>query len=310
MKKADPLEKKKRYESKLSGVFPSITTPFLNDEVCLSHLKRNIQRYNDLPLGGYMILGGNGEYLGLTEKETLRIVETILSNTKGDRTIVAGVGRESAAATIAFIKRLNRWDIDIVSVITPFYFAKYMDERCLTAYFLRIADESPIPVLLYNSPDYAAGVEITPGMVSVLSRHENIVGMKNSSKREISAFVQAVDEGETFFFHTGKATHAYQDLNSGAVGATLSMAIYWPEACAALYESIRRGKPEEAAAWDQRIQRLSKAGISAYGVPGVKYAMELRGYFGGEPRLPLLPLSGGQKDEIKRILQMELSNEL
>ena len=205
MAEADSLEKKKRYESKLSGIFPSITTPFLRGEVCRQHLKRNIIRYNELPLGGYMILGGNGEYLGLTEKETFQIVETITSNTKAGRTIVAGAGRESAEATVSFIKRLARWDIDIASVITPFYYAKYMSEANLTEYFLKIADESPIPVLLYNSPDYAAGVEITPEMVSVLSRHENIVGMKNSSKRDLSEFIQAVDCGETFFFPHGES---------------------------------------------------------------------------------------------------------
>ena len=305
MAEADSLEKKKRYESKLSGIFPSITTPFLRGEVCRQHLKRNIIRYNELPLGGYMILGGNGEYLGLTEKETFQIVETITSNTKAGRTIVAGAGRESAEATVSFIKRLARWDIDIASVITPFYYAKYMSEANLTEYFLKIADESPIPVLLYNSPDYAAGVEITPEMVSVLSRHENIVGMKNSSKRDLSEFIQAVDCGETFFFHTGKAARACQDLLSGAVGATLSMAIFWPEGCAALYESLRRGDLDAAGVCNQDIQRLSKAGLSSYGVPGVKYAMDLRGYEGGESRLPLLPLTAGQKADITKILQTE-----
>jgi 4-hydroxy-2-oxoglutarate aldolase len=305
MSTADPLEKKKRYEVKLSGIFPSITTPFLGDKVNLHQLEQNIRKYNELPLGGYMILGGNGEYLGLTEKETVQIVETILSNAKTGRTIVAGAGRESAEATISFIKRLAEWNIDFVSVITPFYYAKYMTEASLTAYFLKIADESPIPVLLYNSPDYAAGVEITPEMVSVLSRHENIVGMKNSSKRDISEFIRAVKAGETFYFHTGKAARACRDLLSGAVGATLSMAIFWPEACAELYRNLRQGRLNEATEWNQRIQRLSKAGLSSYGVPGVKYTMDLRGYFGGEARLPLLPLTGEEKADIKRILQTE-----
>ena len=308
MSMADPLENKLRYRSLLCGIFPSITTPFLHGEVNLKHLRSNIQRYNKLPLGGYMILGGNGEYLGLTEKETLQVVETILDSAKSDRTIVAGAGRESAEATISFIKTLAQWDIDIVSIITPFYFAKSMSEAGLTAYFTKIADESPIPVLLYNSPDYAAGLEITPQMVSVLSRHPNIVGMKNSSKRHISEFIQAVDEGETFFFHTGKAKQAYQDLQSGAIGATLSMAIYCPERCIALYEQFRQGRCEEAATNDLAIQRIYRAGLSSYGVAGVKYLMDLRGYYGGNPRLPLLPLTSGQKAIIKTIFQTELGN--
>ena len=304
----DPLENKNRFRSLLSGIFPSITTPFLHGEVNLNHLRSNIQQYNRLPLGGYMILGGNGEYLGLTEKETLQVVETILDSAKQGRTIVAGAGRESAEATVSFIKTLAQWNIDIVSIITPFYFAKSMNEACLTAYFTKIADESPIPVLLYNSPDYAAGLEITPRMVSVLSRHENIVGMKNSSQRHISEFIQAVGDEDTFFFHTGKAKQAYQDLLSGAIGATLSMAIYWPEGCIELFERFRQGRFDEAAASDQAIQRISRAGLSSYGVPGVKYLMDLRGYYGGDPRLPLLPLTNEQKARIESIFQTELGN--
>lgn len=304
----DPQEKKKRYGSKLSGIFPSITTPFLKGEVHLNHLKSNIETYNELSLGGYMILGGNGEYLGLTEQETLQVVETITTSAKKGRTIVAGAGRESAEATISFIKILARWNIDMVSIITPFYFAKSMNEDCLIAYFTKIADESPIPVLLYNSPEYAAGLEISPRMVSILSAHENIVGMKNSSHTQISEFMQAIDDPETFFLHTGKAAHAYRDLSSGAIGATLSMAIYWPELCIELFERVQQNRNEEAALSDQKIQRICQAGISSYGVPGVKFLMDLRGYYGGESRLPLMPLTTKQKTEIENIFNAEFKS--
>jgi len=304
----DPPGKKQRFRAKLSGIFPSITTPFIQGEVRLEHLESNIKKYNQLPLGGYMILGGNGEYLGLTEKETLQVVETIMESAKPGRTIVAGAGRESAEATISFIKSLSGWNIDIASIITPFYFAKSMNEASLTAYFTKIADESPIPILLYNSPDYAAGLEITPHMISVLSRHENIVGMKNSSQRNISEFIEALDDGVDFLFHTGKAKWAYQDLLSGAIGATLSMAIYWPEGCIELFERFRQGRLDDAAKSEQAIQRISHAGLSSYGVPGVKYLLDLRGYYGGDPRLPLLPLTQEQKTNIQSIYKTELMN--
>ena len=290
------------YLEMLSGIFPSITTPFVNGEVELAKLAFNIQRYNQLDLGGYMILGGNGENLGLTEKETFGIVETILKNAKANRTIIAGAGKESAKATVDYIKALAQYDIDIASVITPFYFAKHMGDKNLIAYFQRVADESPIPILIYNSPDYAAGVDISPQAISVLSRHENIVGMKNSSGRELSIYKAEVDAHDTFYFHSGKVSNCYRDFEQGAVGATLSMAIYWPEVCIHLYNLYKQGRGEQARRLNDQLSHINKAGVSKYGVSGVKCAMDMMGYFGGEPRLPLLSLTTEQKEEIKRII--------
>lgn len=294
-------ENKKDYQQKLSGIFPSITTPYINDNVNCSALTSNINKYNELDLGGYMILGGNGENLGLTDKEAHQIVETIMEAKKAERTIVAGVGRESAKATVDFIKSIAGYGVDIASVITPFYFGKHMHDENLIRYYEQVADGSPIPVLIYNSPDYAAGVEISPEAISVLSRHENIVGMKNSSKREISKYTSKISEDTEFYFHAGRMATCLRDFHQGAVGATLSVAIYWPEKCINLYKLYIEGKYEEADALSEELSITSA--VSKYGVAGVKYAMTLTGFVGGEPRLPLLPLTTEQKQEVNRILQ-------
>ncbi len=291
----------KDYKQKLSGIFPSITTPYINDNVNCSALASNIKKYNELDLGGYMILGGNGENLGLTDQEAHRIVETIMEARKAERTIVAGVGRESAKATVDFIKSIAGYGIDIASVITPFYFGKHMHDQNLIRYYEEVADASPIPVLIYNSPDYAAGVEISPEAISVLSRHENIVGMKNSSKREISKYTSRISDDTEFYFHAGRMATCLRDFQQGAVGATLSVAIYWPEKCIKLYKLYTEGKHEEADSLSEEMRMTST--VSQYGVAGVKYAMGLTGFIGGEPRLPLLPLTTEQKEEINKILQ-------
>jgi 4-hydroxy-2-oxoglutarate aldolase len=298
------MRMKRDYKSILSGIFPSITTPFIKGEVSISCLASNIEKYNEFDLGGYMVLGGNGEYLGLTEKETYRVVETIIENKKADRPIVAGVGRESAEATVRFIKSLVKYGIDIASVITPYYFAKHMKDENLIAYYLKVADESPIPILIYNSPEYAAGVEVSPYVISVLSRHENIVGMKNSSGRELSVYT-AASQGQEFYYHAGKSQTCYRDLAQGAVGATLSMAIYWPQICIQLYRLYIKGRTSEAEQLSESIKMINRLGVSKYGVPGVKYAMDLAGFFGGEPRLPLLPLTDAQKQEIRKAYEIE-----
>lgn len=287
------------YRELLSGIFPSITTPFVNGKIDYGLLRANVEKYNEYELGGYMILGGNGEYLGLTPDETIRSADTIIKSKKSERPIVAGVGRESAEATIEFIKSIADLGVDIASIITPFYYAKYMTDDMLVAYCSKIADESPIPVLIYNSPSYAAGVEISPKAVARLSSHQNIAGMKNSSGRQISDYVAAVGANDRFCFHSGKVAVLCRDIKQGAVGATLSAANYWPQSCIKVYELLKQGRYSEAEELCTRLDTAARGGASAFGVPGVKYAMDIAGFYGGEPRLPLLPLNEKQKEQVR-----------
>ena len=283
----------------LSGIFASITTPFVDGGIDYGLLRSNIERYNEFDLGGYMILGGNGEYLGLTPDETRKVAKTIISAKKTGRPVVAGAGRESAEATIEFIKEIADIGADIASVITPFYYAKHMTDEKLVAYYNKIADESPIPVLIYNSPLYAAGVEISPLAVSKLSGHENIAGLKNSSGREISDYAAVTGGNENFCFHTGRVSDLCRDYKQAAVGATLSAADYWPQACIEVYRLLEQGMDGEAERLCLRIGKAAGEGASAYGVAGVKYAMDVAGFYGGEPRLPLLPLNEKQKERVR-----------
>lgn len=287
------------YRELLSGIFPSITTPFVNGKIDYGLLRANVEKYNEYELGGYMILGGNGEYLGLTPDEMIKSAETIVKAKKPGRSIVAGVGRESAEATIEFIKSIADLGVDIASIITPFYYAKYMTDDMLVAYYSKIADESPIPVLIYNSPAYAAGVEISPKAVARLSKHQNIVGMKNSSGRQISDYVDAVGANDRFCFHSGKVGVLCRDIRQGAVGATLSAANYWPQNCTKVYNLLKQGRDSEAEELCMQLDTAARQGASAFGVPGVKYAMDIAGFYGGEPRLPLLPLNEKQKERVR-----------
>ncbi len=288
----------------LAGVFPSITTPFVNDKISIKHLKENIERYNRIELGGYMILGGNGEYLGLTEKETMTVVKTIMRCRKPGRTVVAGAGRESATATLAVIRAVAKYGVDVASIITPFYYAKRMTDTNLAEYFEHIADKSPIPIIIYNSPVFAAGLELSETVIKRLSGHENIIGMKNSSLKPMEAYIKEVDENCDFCFHSGKASNFLHDLQQGAVGATLSMAIYAPQLCADLYQSFTAGDMEAAQALNKRVLELNQKGPSQYGVPGVKAALDIIGYFGGDVRLPLKNITGQEKQDLTHIFKI------
>jgi len=291
---------------KLSGVFPPCMTIFDEDEeVDYDGITRNIERYNRTKLKGYMPLGSNGEFRSLTDEESVKIIDVYRRTMDTDKTLIAGVGRESAKITIEFIKRIADKGVDFATILPPFYFVGFMTDEALIRYYTKIADESPVPVMMYNAPKFAAGLTFSASLVSVLAAHPNIAGMKDTSKEEISLYINAVPKGADFCVMAGSIEKFYSGLLQGAVGGVLSIANYLPDLCCRLQELWEEGKAEEARELDVYARGLSKNAAGNYGVAGVKAAMGLLGYHGGNPRNPLLPLGEDAKAELKAILQKE-----
>lgn len=292
-------------KEKLSGVYPPIMTPFEDQKVAYDKLADNIQKYNETDLRGYMPIGSNGEFRSLTDEESLKVVETVCKNKAGDKMLMACTQRESAYATIEFTKKAADKGIEFASVLTPHYYAKKMCDEALIKYFVQIADNSPVPVLLYNSPGYAGGVAVSVEAVGVLSAHPNIVGMKDGTKERMSAYIDAVPKGAEFYILAGSITKFYTGLLDGGVGGVLSMANYLPNLCNELYQLYLDGKPEQGMRMHDRLCALNKKLGGKYGVAGVKGAMDILGYYGGDPRLPLLPLTDAQRDELTTNMKQE-----
>ena len=292
------------YIDKLLGVFIPIATPFINEQVEWDMLCKNVCKYNDTQLKGFMILGGNGEYLGLSEEESLRVIDTVIEYKSPEKTAIVGVGRESAYNTLEFIKKAAHRGAEFASIITPFYYAKFMTENTLTQYYIRIAEESPVPIIVYNSPEYAAGVSLSIHTVSILSRHPNIIAMKNSSNEPIDKYLQQVRKEDEFYIQAGRVSHFIKGLYDGAIGATLSMANFLPGQCCEIYELFVKGEKEKANTLCESLIRINRV-VSKSSVPGVKAAMNLLGYDGGEVRLPLITLDQEKQSEIKEVLYEE-----
>lgn len=292
------------YKKRLSGIFVPLTTPFYNEKIHLAQLEENILRYNETALAGYMILGGNGEYLGLTEEESLQVLHTIIKNKAKDITAVAGTGRESAYATIEFIKKAADKGAEFASIITPFYYVKVMSDEALIRYYETIADQSPLPLVVYNSPEYAAGVKVSQDCIRRLSMHENIVLMKNSSIDSMLSYTSAIPKESNFYFHVGRVVKLFEGLSEGAIGATLAISNYLPALCCEAYHAFVSGQKEKSRQLCERLGKINKA-VSPNGVAGVKYAMSLLGIPSGETRIPLLPVKEEKKGLIRASLQEE-----
>jgi 4-hydroxy-2-oxoglutarate aldolase len=286
----------------LSGIFPALTTPFGSDgSVSLAGLKHNIQQYNQTGVAGYVAIGSTGESVLLTSAEVEGVLVTVKESAAKGKTLIAGTGAESTAETIARTKRAAAIGYDVALVKTPYYYKPSYKPDVLIAHYRRVADESPIPVMLYSVPQFT-GVALEPPEIAALAQHPNIIGIKDSSGNVQRVAETIATVPAAFQVLVGSASTVYPCLAIGARGAILALACALPEKCVALYELFRQGNHEKARQLQVVLLSASKLIVSECGIAGVKFAMDQRGYHGGVPRLPLLPLHDEQKKRLSEFL--------
>ncbi|MBN1479250.1 dihydrodipicolinate synthase family protein [candidate division KSB1 bacterium] len=286
------------HKTNLAGVFAPVNTPFLKDELRLDHLRENLEFYAQSKLKGLLALGSNGEFRSLTDREQWQVLE-IFAEFKGDKIILVGTACESTCETIEKSKRVADMGFEYVSVLTPGYFAKFMTGDVLRAHFEKIADASPIPMLIYNAPQFTGGVVIPPTTLAMLAKHPNIVGIKDSSSEGPGKYLNVMDIQEDFHILSGSSSSFYPSLFIGACGGIISLANVFPDSVVDLYEAWCDKDYARGQYLHLRLGRLTAAVSGSYGVAGVKAAMNIVGLKGDEPRSPMLPAPKSEVDKIR-----------
>jgi len=291
---------------KLSGVLPPIATPFQDGKLALGKLKENFQKWNKTGLSGYLVLGSNGEAVYLSEKEKIKVIEVSRESIPKSKIMMVGTGMESTRETIQFTNQAAKMGADCALVVTPCYFKGSMKPQILYDHFISVAESSQIGILLYNVPQFT-GINMEPELVAKLSGHPNIIGVKDSSGNigQLSEIVHLSQKGFAVF--VGSAPVFYPALCVGAVGGVLAVANVAPQECFQIQNLFNKGKFDEARALQGRLTPLAKAVTTKYGIGGLKVAMDLAGYFGGNPRLPLKKPGKEVEEELKK-LTLRLKN--
>jgi 4-hydroxy-2-oxoglutarate aldolase len=285
----------------LGGVYPALTTPFAVDgEVSLADVKYNIERYNSTGVAGFVVLGSTGESVLLSRNEMDGVLTTVRDAAGQGKRLIAGTGAESTQDTIERTKRAAELGYHFALVKTPHYYKPAYKPEVLIAHYRRVADASPIPVLLYSVPIFT-GVTLEAPEVGALAEHPNIVGIKESSGHvmRVAEIVSACPAD--FQILTGSAGTVLAALTVGAKGAILALGSALPEMCVALFELYRNGEIDKARVLQNTLLKASKVIQSEHAIAGIKFAMDQRGYHGGVPRSPLVPLPDAHK---QRVLDM------
>ncbi len=288
----------------LDGVFLPVTTPFDPDtgDPDLGAFGSNIESWCEHPIAGLVVGGSTGEQPLLDDEELVALVSRAARCRRDGMAVIAGTGAESTRTTVRLCDLAAREGADAVLVKPPAYYRGRMSPEAIRTFFLAVADASPIPVVLYHVPKFVP-VDVVPELAGELVRHENIVGIKDSSgdMHNLGAVCEAVDDRGTVV--VGAGTLLYPGLEIGARGGIIAVGLLATGAACELVRAFTAGRSAEAGRLQERIGPLHKKVVAGIGVAGVKHALDLLGLAGGPPRPPLLPANDREREDVARALE-------
>lgn len=290
----------------LKGILLPTTTPFDADgKIDASAISSNIKAWSARGVIGFVALGSTGERVHLDEREYLETIETSRAAVSSDAAFIVGAGQQSTVGTIKEIKHAARAGADAVLVITPYFYRSAITQDTLISFYTAVADESPVPVLLYSMPPLT-GIKIEPETVARLSEHANIIGVKDSSN-DVAGFTKTVNLcSPDFAVMTGNGTVLLDALRAGATGAILAVGCVVPEVCVEIYNALKSANEDHASALQSNLTPLAAAVTTRFGIGGLKSALDFAGYRGGSVRAPLRSPDDAARQEILSALRVGL----
>lgn len=284
----------------ISGIIAPITTPFSDDEVNLEFLKENINKYSQTNLSGYLVLGSNGENSSLSDVERHQIIKAVVNAKSSSQKAIVGISSDSTRVSVERTHQAADLGADYVSLLTPYYFKSRLSNDALIKYFVDVAEKSTLPVFIYNAPKFT-GITLSTKVVEEISMHPNIIGMKDASPGNYMQYLEVSKPDFNIF--AGSLDTLFPALLLGAVGGVVSLANAFPSQCCKIYYLVLQGDITEAKKLYFKLLRLNRSVSGSFSVAGVKYAMDLAGYHGGPPRLPLLHLTQDEKASIEKAIK-------
>ncbi|RDV00259.1 4-hydroxy-tetrahydrodipicolinate synthase [Trinickia dinghuensis] len=288
----------------LRGILPAIPTPVNSDDSINVEAARALTRYVlERGVDGIVPLGGTGEYGALSRAERVRMAEATAREAQGRIPVIAGVldpgyhdamqaGRDFAAA-----------GVDGLLVLTPYY--TNPTQGGIRDYYMRYADESPVPILIYEIP-YRTRIAIAPEVLHELSRHERIVGMKacNTDMWHFLRTVAGVDE--SFAVLSGEDSLFPLHVAAGARGGIVVTATLLPTAWKTIYELAAAGKTQEALAVHRTLIPLMNLAFAETNPGPMKSVLDLIGVHAPAMLAPLVEaapeLAAGMRAELEKQL--------
>src|SRR5262249_49509005 len=261
---------------RIQGIIPPVVTPMkANEDLDLPRLKWFLDHLIASGVHGVFVLGTNSEFYALDEGEKQAVIATAVAHVNKRVPVYAGTGAETTREAVRLTRMAEKEGADGVSVITPYFISPNQQE--IFDHYRRIAENTKLPVILYNNPSTCGGLKIDPETVTRLAEIPNILGVKDSSGdlQNTQEYIKVVPPRFTLMM--GRDTLIFPALVMGARGCVPATGNIAPKLLVEIYESFRRGDLEASKAAQLRLNPIRLA-LQLCTPPGaVKAALEILG---------------------------------
>ncbi|KAA0189594.1 hypothetical protein HAZT_HAZT001842 [Hyalella azteca] len=232
-------------------------------------------------VSGYLVQGSNGETVSLSTEERLLLIKQARTFIPRNKILLAGAGCEGTMNTIKMCEEMAAAGADAVMLVSPSFYKSGLN----------------------------VGVDLSVAAIRTLSQHPNICGIKDSGGdvTKLAALVH-VTAGNNFQVLAGSAGYLLAALHVGCVGAICGLANVLPRELCQLFDlfvattsGTAHAAASEALSLQRRLIEPNSAVTKTLGVPAMKFAMDIMGYYGGPTRSPLLPLLADQQEAVKTL---------
>ena len=286
---------------KIQGMYAAVATPFDHTGAMYRvKVQHNFEKWSRTSLAGFVVgsLTGEGPLLDAEEKiELLRLAARRCRKAAPSSPMSAG--KASMPRRIWRARAAQAGAHAVVSTVPHQYRNLMYGPETQMLFFRALADQSPVPVLIHNAPQMT-GVDLLPETMANLAEHPNIAGVIETGTPASRVGADSRSSHPKDFRRPRRYRVAGLGIaQGGANGAALAFASAAPYATIAIWEAFRTREEEAGLDWQGRISHPSILVTDMYGVPGLKHAMDLNGYYGGPPRLPFVPVSQDARREIE-----------
>jgi dihydrodipicolinate synthase/N-acetylneuraminate lyase len=286
----------------IRGLLPPITTPFdAGGAPSPERLAAQIEIYQRWPLTGVVLFGTSGEGPLIEPDEEPELLAAVRGALAPGLLLIAQVGHESVRATLASARRAEAAGADALLCLPPRYYP--VGREGLAGFYRAVAGACGLPLLAYHIPQ-RTHVDIGLGLLSELAVEGTLAGIKDSAGNLPLQRALRDAGGSGFSILNGSAASTLESLRGGADGAILAVADAAPEASLAILDAHAAGDLSRAESAQRALGPLSGCLGPRFGVPGIKAALDLRGWpGGGDPRPPLAPLDAAGREEVRAALR-------
>lgn len=282
------------------GCGTAISTPFTEDGVNFSEFGRLIEEQIQNEVDAIIVCGTTGESATMTDDERKETIKFAIEKVNKRTKVVVGTGSNNTKTAIEMSKYAESVGANALLVVTPYY--NKTTKRGLVEHYKAISKEVTLPIIVYSVPS-RTGVNITPETCLELSKIENIVGIKEASGNISQVAKIASLCGDSLDIYSGNDDQIIPVLSLGGKGVISVLSNIMPKYVHDMTKKYFDGNQKEATKMQLEVLDLVDALFSEVNPIPVKYALNLKGYDFGKPRLPLVELSEENKANMEHVMK-------